>query len=49
MNDHELLDLLASLADEFGVPSVAAGVWHAGKTSFACYGVTSIENPLPAA
>ena len=47
MNDHELLDLLAELADEFEVPGVAAGVWHAGHTSFACHGVTSIENPLP--
>ncbi|TVP84397.1 MAG: class A beta-lactamase-related serine hydrolase [Thioalkalivibrio sp.] len=47
MNDHELLGLLAPLADEFGVPGVAAGVWHAGQTSFACHGVTSIENPLP--
>ena len=47
MNDHELLDLLAPLADEFGVPGVAAGVWHAGQTSYACHGVTSIENPLP--
>jgi len=47
MNDHELDDLLAQLADEFDVPGVAAGVWHAGKTSFACHGVTSVENPLP--
>jgi CubicO group peptidase (beta-lactamase class C family) len=47
MNDHDLLDLLAPLADEFGVPGVAAGVWHAGQMSFACHGVTSIENPLP--
>jgi CubicO group peptidase (beta-lactamase class C family) len=47
MNNHDLLDLLAPLADEFGVPGVAAGVWHAGQMSFACHGVTSIENPLP--
>ena len=47
MKNHELLDLLVELADEFDVPGVAAGVWHAGKTSFACHGVTSIENPLP--
>ena len=47
MNDHELHGLLTELADEFDVPGVAAGVWHLGKTSFACHGVTSIENPLP--
>ena len=47
MNHHELQELLAQLADEFDVPGVAAGVWHAGKTSFACHGVTGIESPLP--
>ena len=47
MNDHELLDLLAELADEFEVPGVAAGVCHAGQMNFARHGVTSIENPLP--
>jgi len=47
MNDHELHGLLTELADEFDLPGVAAAVWHAGKMSFACHGVTSIENPLP--
>ncbi|MCC5794487.1 MAG: beta-lactamase family protein [Chromatiales bacterium] len=47
IKDLKLLDLLAELADEFDVPGVAAGMWHAGQVSFACHGVTSIENPLP--
>jgi len=47
MTQRELLDLLAKLANEFGVPGVAAGLWHGGETVFACHGVTSIDNPLP--
>ncbi|MCG5525891.1 beta-lactamase family protein [Ectothiorhodospira haloalkaliphila] len=47
MNPHALQELIADLAEAFAVPGVAAGVWHAGKVSFACHGVTSIENPLP--
>jgi len=40
MNNIELVDLLAALADAFGVPGVVAGVWHAGHTSFACRAAT---------
>ena len=47
MNDEALRDLIGELADEFGIPGVAAGVWHEGRTTYACHGVTSIENPLP--
>ena len=47
MNYQELLGLIAELANEFGVPGVAAGVRHWGRTTYACHGVTSIENPLP--
>jgi len=47
MNREDLRDLLIELAAEFGVPDVAAGVWHAGQSVFACHGVTSLENPLP--
>ncbi len=47
MNDQELLDLVAELASAFSVPGVAAGLWHRGRTTYACHGVTSIENPLP--
>ncbi|WP_290652468.1 serine hydrolase domain-containing protein [Aquisalimonas sp.] len=47
MNNQELLNLIDELANEFGVPGVAAGVWHAGRTTYARHGVTSIENPLP--
>ncbi|WP_290636110.1 serine hydrolase domain-containing protein [Aquisalimonas sp.] len=47
MNDQALLDVIAELANDWGVPGVAAALWHRGETTYACHGVTSIENPLP--
>ncbi|MEE2003144.1 serine hydrolase domain-containing protein [Alkalimonas sp. MEB108] len=47
MTRQELQDLIAELANEFGVPGVAAGLWYRGDVSYVCHGVTSIENPLP--
>jgi CubicO group peptidase (beta-lactamase class C family) len=45
---HEALwDFVADTAAEVGMPGVAVGVWHAGQESYACHGVTSLENPLP--
>jgi CubicO group peptidase (beta-lactamase class C family) len=44
-------DALASYAAEaaggFGVPGLAVGVWADGRETYACHGVTSVENPLP--
>ncbi|GAA5191102.1 hypothetical protein GCM10023322_47710 [Rugosimonospora acidiphila] len=34
-------------ASELGIPGVAVGVWANGTESFACHGVTSLDNPLP--
>lgn len=34
-------------AAEFGIPGVAVGVWADGRETYACHGVTSIDNPLP--
>ena len=47
MTRQELQDLIAELANEFGVPGVAAGLWYRGDATYAWHGVTSIENPLP--
>ena len=47
MNSQELCNVIFDLATEFGVPGVAAGLWHKGKASYACHGLTSMENPLP--
>ena len=47
MTRQELQDLIDELANEFGVPGVAAGLWYRGDATYAWHGVTSIENPLP--
>ena len=47
MNHHQLLGVIAELANECGIPGVAAALWNRGKTTYARHGVTSIENPLP--
>ncbi|MEO6115201.1 MAG: serine hydrolase domain-containing protein [Pseudolysinimonas sp.] len=36
-----------STRDSFQIPGVAVGVFADGEESYACSGVTSIENPLP--
>ncbi|TAU90823.1 class A beta-lactamase-related serine hydrolase [Rhizobium leguminosarum] len=41
-----LSDFVAATAVKFDVPGVAVGVWAEGRESYACYGVTSVENPL---
>ncbi|MDG5767097.1 serine hydrolase [Balneolales bacterium ANBcel1] len=47
MNRQELQDMITELANEFGVPGTAAGLWYRGEATYACHGVTSIENRLP--
>ncbi|SEA87037.1 serine hydrolase domain-containing protein [Alkalimonas amylolytica] len=47
MKSQELLSLISELADELEVPGVAVGLWHKGTATYACYGITSIDNPLP--
>lgn len=43
----ELEERLAGAARRYRVPGVAVGVLWGGEEQYACYGVTSIENPLP--
>ena len=40
-------DFVETTATEFGIPGVAVGVWADGRETYACHGVTSIDNPLP--
>ncbi len=47
MSQVSLSDFVERTADKFKIPGVAAGVLVGGKETFACHGVTSIENPLP--
>ncbi len=42
-----LSDFVEATATRFGIPGVAVGVWADGQEVLACYGVTSIDNPLP--
>ena len=42
----DLADFVEAAAEEFGMPGVAVGVWFDGHETFACDGVTSLENPL---
>lgn len=44
--DEELAAKVAELAERHNVPGVAAGVYHRGTETYACHGVTSVENPL---
>jgi CubicO group peptidase (beta-lactamase class C family) len=45
--DQLLADFVAAAAQKYGIPGVAVGVWADGRETFACHGVTSIDNPLP--
>jgi CubicO group peptidase (beta-lactamase class C family) len=47
MSQDTLSDFVAATGREFGIPGVAAGVLADGRESHACFGVTSVENPLP--
>jgi CubicO group peptidase (beta-lactamase class C family) len=42
-----LSDFVEATAAHFGIPGVAVAVWADGQESYACHGVTSIDNPLP--
>lgn len=42
-----LSDFVETTAAKFKIPGAAVGVWAGGKESHVCYGVTSVDNPLP--
>ena len=42
-----LPEFVEEKATELGIPGVAVGVWTDGQESYACHGVTSLDNPLP--
>ncbi|MBF6133626.1 beta-lactamase family protein [Nocardia otitidiscaviarum] len=43
----KLSEFVAVSAERSGVPGIAVGVSACGREDFACYGVTSVDNPLP--
>jgi CubicO group peptidase (beta-lactamase class C family) len=47
MTQNMLADFVAATATKFTIPGVAVAVWANGAQSFACHGVTSLDNPLP--
>ncbi len=47
MSHDKLSDFVETTATEFGMPGVAVGVWANGQETYACHGVTSVDNPLP--
>jgi CubicO group peptidase (beta-lactamase class C family) len=47
MSHDRLSEFVAATATRFGIPGVAVGVWADGQETYACQGVTSVENPLP--
>lgn len=47
MSHIPLTDFVETTSRKFTIPGVAVGVWANGKETYACHGVTSIENPLP--
>ena len=42
-----LSDFVETTAAGLGIPGVAVGVWSDRRETYACNGVTSVENPLP--
>jgi CubicO group peptidase (beta-lactamase class C family) len=40
-------EFVEATATKFGIPGVAVGVWAEGQETYACHGVTSVDNPLP--
>jgi CubicO group peptidase (beta-lactamase class C family) len=47
MSPDQLSEFVAATATNFGIPGVAVAVLADGRETFACHGVTSIDNPLP--
>ena len=47
MRTGSLHAFVAAAAAEVRMPGVAVGVWLNGQETYACHGVTSIDNPLP--
>ncbi|MEO5866402.1 MAG: serine hydrolase domain-containing protein [Sphingomonas sp.] len=47
MSRDALPDFVVTKAAMLGLPGAAVGIWAGGEESYSCYGVTSIDNPLP--
>lgn len=47
MSQGSLPEFGEATATRFGIPGVAVGVRADGQGTYACHGVTSVDNPLP--
>jgi CubicO group peptidase (beta-lactamase class C family) len=47
MSDVTLAGFVEAAAGKFSVPGVAVAVWAGGTETYACHGVTSLEDPRP--
>src|SRR5215472_9728032 len=47
MSDMTLAALVKAAAEKFAIPGVAVAVWVDGTETYACHGVTSLEDPRP--
>jgi CubicO group peptidase (beta-lactamase class C family) len=47
MRNGSLRAFVAAAAAEVRMPGAAVGVWCNGQETYACHGVTSLENPMP--
>src|SRR6516225_3976660 len=48
MPDMTLAAFVKAAAEKFAIPGVAVAVWADGAETYACHGVTSLEDPRPA-
>jgi CubicO group peptidase (beta-lactamase class C family) len=47
MSDMTLVAFVEAAAGKFAIPGVAVAVWADGTQTYACHGVTSLEDPRP--
>ena len=47
MSDKTLAAFVKAAAEKFAIPGVAVAVWADGTETYACHGVTSLEDPRP--
>jgi len=47
MSDMTMAAFVKAAAEKFAIPGVAVAVWADGTETYACHGVTSLEDPRP--
>ena len=47
MSDPTLAVFVKAAAEKFAIPGIAVAVWADGSETYACHGVTSLQDPRP--